>query len=202
MKRLIFVLAVAVLAVVGVRALFFARGVPELPVIGTVPKFELVAQNGQPFSSADLAQHTWIGAFIYTTCPGPCPRVVETLINVDRRLSQDPRLRLVSFSVDPSADTPDVLAVYARTRGMDPVRWTLLTGDVDIVYALIRDGFKLGVEQNDGDDVAKLGPIVHSTYAVLVDSGMRVRGYYDTTDPEAMVRLVRDAGHLAAASPR
>src|SRR5207244_7137139 len=40
---------------------------------GTVPSFQFVNQNGQPFGSAQLTGTIWIADFIYTTCPGPCP---------------------------------------------------------------------------------------------------------------------------------
>jgi protein SCO1/2 len=197
MKRAIIGLSIALMSIFVLRAILGLRTLPELPILGDIPEFELVDQRGERFGSRDLATHAWIATFIYTTCPGPCPRVVETIGNVDRRLSHDPRVRIVSFSVDPLADTPETLAVYARTRGIDSRRWALLTGDVDTLYGLVRTGFKLGVEQNEAEDVETLGPIVHSTHAVLVDDRLRVRGYYDTTDPEAMVRLAKDARRLA-----
>lgn len=202
MKRLILVLGIGLLSIVALRTVIGLRTGPDLPVLGAVPAFDLENQDGETFSSNALRDLTWIGAFVYTTCPGPCPRVVETLSNVDRRLSHDPRVRIVAFSVDPANDTPDNLAAYARARGLDANRWTLLTGDVDTMYTLIRTGFKLGLEQNEGEDVAALGPIVHSVHAVLVDPGLQIRGYYDTTDPEAMKRLVADAQGLAKAAVR
>ncbi len=42
---------------------------------GTVPSFQFINQNGQPFGSAQLAGKIWIADFIYTTCPGPCPMI-------------------------------------------------------------------------------------------------------------------------------
>ncbi len=36
---------------------------------GTVPNFQLVNQEGQPFGSAQLAGKIWIADFIYTSCP-------------------------------------------------------------------------------------------------------------------------------------
>jgi protein SCO1/2 len=196
MKRILLVTTLLLLLILGFRvAREFGR--TELPVLGAVPAFQLTAADGRPFGSADLEGSPWIATFIYTTCPGPCPRVVEAIAAVDHRLSRDPRIRLVSISVDPEADTPDVLSVYAANRGIDSGRWTFLTGETDTVYSLVRSGFLLAVERHDGKDAPDIDPVVHSTHAVLVDGLARVRGYYDTRDADAMSRLVRDARSLA-----
>ena len=54
-------------------------------------------------------------------------------------------MQLVSFSVDPEHDTPDVLRAYAERYGASPDRWWFLTGPKSIIYDLIRDRFQLGV---------------------------------------------------------
>jgi len=197
-RLILLLLAAALLGVLAARAMIALRPAEELPVLGEVPSFVLTDQNGAAFSDADLAGIPWIATFVYSTCPGPCPRVIEKIQAADRRLSHDPRIRLVSVTVDPAADTPEVLAVYGHNRSIDPARWKLLTGDPDAVFALVRGGFKLGVERDEsaGPDV---GPVIHSLMAVLVDGKRRVRGYYDTDDADAMDRLVADARALADA---
>lgn len=197
MKRVLVALSFLLLVVVALRAAMHLRAQEPLPILGSCPEFELTNQKNEAFSARDLAGKPWIASFIYSTCPGPCPRVVEALAAADRRLSHDPRIRLVSFSVDPEADTPEVLAIYGRNRGIDPERWMLLTGDAETVFGVVRGGFKLGVERNAGPDIQKLGAVIHSTHAALVDPALRIRGYYETTDADAMKRLVRDARRLA-----
>jgi protein SCO1/2 len=197
-RLVILLLAAAVLGVLAARAMLALRPAEDLPVLGEVPPFTLTDQTGATFSNTDLAGVPWIATFVYSTCPGPCPRVIEKIQAADRRLSHDPRIRLVSVTVDPGADTPEVLAVYGRNRSIDPARWKLLTGDPDTVFALVRGGFKLGVERNDTAS-PDVGLVIHSLMAVLVDGKRQVRGYYDTDDAEAMDRLVADARALADA---
>src|ERR1022692_1522079 len=48
---------------------------PPLPILGQVPGFELTAETGQPFDRKSLDGKVWVADFIYTTCPGPCPRM-------------------------------------------------------------------------------------------------------------------------------
>lgn len=197
-RLIILVLGAGLLGVIAARAMLALRPAEELPVLGEVPAFTLTDQTGTSFSDRDLAGTPWIATFVYSTCPGPCPRVIEKIQAADQRLSHDPRIRLVSITVDPAADTPEVLAIYGRNRTIDPARWKLLTGDPDAVFALVRGGFKLGVER---DDTASpdVGPVIHSLMAVLVDGKRQVRGYYDTNDPDAMDRLVEGARALADA---
>jgi protein SCO1/2 len=195
-------LGAIVIAALGARMLGGLAREP-LPVISTIPEFALTDQSNQSFGSADLMGKVWIASFVYTTCPGPCPRVVQRASEVQQRLGGEPDLRMVSFSVDPEADTPQALAAYAGSRNIDAQRWRFLTGPTDRVLALIRGGFLLALARADGADAETLateGPIVHSLRLVLVDRAMRVRGYYESTEPEAIDRLVEDTRTLLRAS--
>src|SRR5207248_11760628 len=80
---------------------------------GSVPFFELTNQNGQQFGSAQLAGKIWIADFIYTMCPGPCPMISSRMSELQKPLEKTD-VRLVSFSVDPEKDTPEVLRRYAE----------------------------------------------------------------------------------------
>jgi cytochrome oxidase Cu insertion factor (SCO1/SenC/PrrC family) len=93
---------------------------------GTVPHFQLVNQNGRPFDSAQLAGKIWIADFIYTTCPGPCPMISTRMSELQKPLEKTD-VHLVSFSVDPEKDTPDVLRGYGEKLHADPERWDFLT---------------------------------------------------------------------------
>jgi protein SCO1/2 len=103
-------------------------------------------------------------------------------------------VRLVSFTVDPKHDTPEALAAYARQFEAVPGRWKFLTGERDALWTLAREGFRVGVADEEGtvDE-----PIAHSIRLILVDRRGVIRGYYDATDEAAVDRLLRDARRLA-----
>jgi protein SCO1 len=164
---------------------------------GTVPAFELVNQNGQPFGSAQLAGRIWIADFIYTTCPGPCPMISSRMSELQKPLEKSD-VHLVSFSVDPEKDTPQVLRGYAEKLQADPARWDFLTGPKSAIYKLSHDGFKLAV--SDGGD--ERGIPVHSTRMVLVDRHGQIRGYYDATEPDAVTKVLADTNHLLREQPK
>ena len=169
----------------------------SISAYGTVPGFQLTNQNGQPFGSAQLSGKIWIADFIYTTCPGPCPMISSRMSELQKPL-QKTDVHLVSFSVDPEKDTPEVLRGYADKLQAEPGRWDFLTGAKPAIYKLSHDGFKLAV--SDGSDAQ--GIPVHSTRIVLVDRHGQIRGYYDATEPEAITKLLADTNHLLREQPK
>ena len=159
-----------------------------LPVFGHVPDFKLTSQSGELFDGKSLDGKIWVADFIYTHCPGPCPRMSSQMRRVQNAVTAIPDVRLVSFSVDPERDTPPVLAEYARRYQAQPGRWFFLTGDRKILDSLDRHAFMLGNVD---------GSMQHSTRFVLIDRHGRVRGYYGTSEDDPTVRLIVDIRRLA-----
>jgi protein SCO1/2 len=161
---------------------------PPLPEFGTVPAFELTCDNGKLFGSAtQLTGKVWIADFIFTNCPGPCPRMTQHMKRIQDQSAGIDDLKLISFTVDPERDSPEVLAAYGKRFGADPQRWYFLTGPRESLHHLSKEVFKLG-------DVAP--DLEHSTRFVLVDKKSRIRGYYSTTEPSFIAKLLEDAKAL------
>ena len=184
--------------------LFFLRQVEVarlarhvLPNDGVVPPFQLVDQNGQTFGTHQLLGKIWIADFVYTSCPGPCPMISSRMSETQKPL-RDSDVELVSFSVDPDKDTPEVLRGYAEKLQAEPGRWDFLTGPKSAIYKLSHDGFKLAI--SDGSDAE--GIPVHSTRMVLIDRHGQIRGYYDAIAPDAMTKLLADTNHLFREQPK
>lgn len=168
-----------------------------LPSYGTLPRFELVNQDAQPFGSEQLAGKIWIADFIFTTCPGPCPIISTRMSELQKPLGKSD-VHFISVSVDPEKDTAEVLRVYADKLRIQPLRWDFLSGSKAAIYSLTRDGFKLGL--SDGSE--EQGVPVHSTRFVLVDRRGTIRGYYDALAPDAVTKLLADTNHLLREQPR
>jgi protein SCO1/2 len=171
----------------------------ELPVLGTVPEFSLVASTGQPLSRRDLAGNIWIADFIFTRCGSLCPILTAQMAKIQAALARagDTSIRLVSFSVDPKYDTPEVLREYAARYHADPNRWTFVTGQRNALYDLIGAGFHLAVADSpQGGDTDNSGLITHGDSFVLVDGSFNIRGYYHGTDAESVQQLLSDLGKL------
>jgi len=159
-----------------------------LPNYGVVPDFALTDQTGAAFSSKALDKRVWIADFIYTTCPGPCPRMSSQLHQLQAGLAGEADgLRLVSFTVDPAHDTPPVLTAYSKHFAADPSKWFFLTGEIATINHLSRDVFRLSSTD---------GTLEHSTRFVLVDRQSRIRGFYSSLDQDVMPHLLADTKRI------
>jgi len=122
---------------------------PQLPVYWPAPELALIDQDGDTLRRADLQGKVWLASFIFTHCTDFCPRVTQEMARLRDSLRAQRLLggtvRLVSFSVDPARDTPDVLRAYAAKFGGSPAsEWAFLTGSPpERVLRMIEEGFHL-----------------------------------------------------------
>lgn len=201
--------AIAVVGLAVPLATRILRPAPApLPEYGTLPSFSLVAEDGRPFGSADLQGHVWVAGFIFTRCPTICPAITATMGRIQHRTRGIHQgFRMVSFSVDPTYDTPAVLAAYARQHKASPRVWKFLTGPPEAVKTAVVDGLKIAM----GDTEAAGPPgtpaperdfasVMHGTHFVLLDQQARIRGYYDSSDADVVDRVLADAAMLVNGS--
>jgi protein SCO1/2/putative membrane protein len=157
---------------------------------GRVADFSLTERSGRVVQRADLSGKTWVAAFIFTRCAGPCAQVSRNMASLQHDLAGNDDVLLVSFTVDPEFDTPQVLQAYAQHYGADPDRWLFLTGDRERLYQLIHNSFHLGVERNQGPDRQPGYEVEHSTKLVLVDLRGHIRGYFGTEELPELERRI------------
>lgn len=175
---------------------------PELPRLAKVPTFSLVNEFGQPFGSKDLEGRIYMASFIFTSCPTTCPGLVERMKVVQKRVKGlGQKVAILSISVDPDYDTPEVLNKYARKNKANPFVWHFLTGERKELKSLLVDGFKVPMGEKEpvegvvGTESVSLLDIVHTEKLVLVDTEGMIRGYY-STDKHGMDKMMIDVGLL------
>lgn len=190
-RRMLWGFLVLALLVVAAAAAFQRLRKPEPPpVLGHVPELVLTNRDGRTIRRADLDGRPWIADFIFTRCPASCPMMSARMARLNRDLPADLPVRLVSISVDPDHDTPEVLQRYAESfQATD--RWLFLTGTREDVRRLCVEGFKLGLDMAPAPGSGP-EPILHSTRFVLVDGNGDIRGYYEAFDEESTAKLKRD----------
>jgi cytochrome oxidase Cu insertion factor (SCO1/SenC/PrrC family) len=158
---------------------------------GSVPDFSLVESSGRTVTLRDLQGKVWVADFIFTSCAGMCPMMSGEMQKLAQTLPRE--VSFVSFTVDPARDTPAVLAEYGKKFGADGRRWMFLTGKRQAIYDLSINGFKLGVDDQQGTEAE---PITHSSRFVLVDRAGKIRGYYSGTEEADLTRLAQNAKDL------
>lgn len=161
----------------------------EMMALGKVPHFELQDQDGKAFTDQTLQGQVWVCDFVFTRCAGPCPMMTQRMADLQKAVA-GANVRLVSFTVDPEHDTPEVLKAYAAKYGADSRRWTLATGKMDEIYKL-SEAMKLAAVPATKDS-----PIIHATYFMLVDRDGTVYGPYHGLDEDGTHRLAEDARRL------
>ena len=197
-------------------------GAPTLEQLGDygrVPPFALTERSGRRVTLDDLRGVVWVADFIYTECTESCPTQSLEFTRLQSEFAGAADLRLVSITVDPQHDTPEVLRRYAERCGSGD-RWWFLTGDKPDIYCLAQQGFRLSVVDTAAaapptcGRALRLGPapawashgskglVMHSARAVLVDRTARIRAYHLATEPESMKSLRANLRRLLAeASP-
>jgi len=162
-----------------------------LSEFGSVPDFTLVERNGQTVLRSEFNGKVWVADFIFTNCAGTCPLMTEQMSELQHVLPEE--VLLVSFTVDPTRDTPMVLATYADRHEADSDRWYFLTGTREELYTLAQRGFHLAVDDTIGTEAE---PITHSSRFVLIDQVGTIRNYYDGTNGGEVARIEDDVQAL------
>lgn len=180
---LIFFLGLILGSVIWVSVL--ARGISnkrlkEPEIYGRVSGFKLTDQDGKTVSLEDLRGLVWVADFVFTRCAGPCPLMSTRMAELQKSLQGVDGVKLVSISVDPQHDRPELLKEYSKRYGAKPELWMFLTGDQKQIFGMITKDFKMGVSEA-GPDPSE-SPIIHGTHFVLVDGEGRIRGYYRVED--------------------
>ena len=107
--------------------------------VDTVPTEGLGDQDGQPFGADRFQRHISITALMFTSCTMACPVLAERMRYLSQLLDgHSPLLQLVSITVDPENDTPDVLLAYGDRYHRDPARWTFVTGKTEPFFDVVR----------------------------------------------------------------
>jgi len=182
-KRFFFAQILFFAAVFCVGLAYVRLPVQPLPVIGEIADFHLLNSDGKTVSLKDLKGKVWVADFIFTTCAGICPTMTASMAQVHRSYALVDEVRLVSISVNPENDTPEVLKAYAKKFKANTGRWLFLTGPLADIQKLAAGSFKLGKIDE---------PVFHSSYFTLVDREGRIRGYYDGTDRHKVAQLFKD----------
>ncbi len=152
-------------------------GAARLAVIQPAPDFTLTTQDGSELRSSDLRGKVLLVSFVFTTCSGSCPATTHRMGKVqqaikDRGLHKDGRVRLLSVTLDPARDTPEVLRNYMRLYDADASNWTFLTGPREKVEKVIA---AWGMWAKP----AANGQLDHPSRVFLVDGKGRVREIYN-----------------------
>jgi protein SCO1/2 len=153
-----------------------------------IPSFAFTDQDNRLIGEESLTGKITVVDFIFTNCPSMCKDMSAEMLRVQDAFRGDGQLQLLSFTVDPEHDKPQVLKEYAERVGVNGTNWRFLTGEKVLLYEIARCGFLLPVQEGDGGSE----DFIHSNKFVLIDGQRRIRGYYDGDDRQEVDRLIQE----------
>ena len=158
---------------------------PRLSKIGPAPGFTLTNQEGKPLALKQLRGKVVVATFIFTGCGSTCPLLTAKLISIQRRLVAEAgtKVYFAAISVDPLADTPEVLKRYAQAHGADLGSWAFLTGDPTRISD-VAHRYGVFYKRQAGDEID------HTFLTSIIDQGGTLRVQYMGVrfDPEEMIQ--------------
>jgi protein SCO1/2 len=143
----------------------------DLVEIGPVPAFELTDQNNNKISNTDYLGKVYVVEFFFSTCPTICPKMNQSMLQLQDAFYGNPNFGLVSITIDPEHDTALVLKEHAALLGVKHYNWHFLTGDKKYIYNLANKGFNLYAGENN----KAAGGFEHSGLFALVDKEGNIR---------------------------
>ena len=181
--------------------------VAELPILGEkltdpisgevihyhAPSFELTNQLNQTISNQQFEGKIQVIDFFFTSCPTICPQMTSHLKLVQESFLEQKKLAIISYSIDTKYDTPARLLSYAKRYNIDNDKWSLLTGDKNVIFELAKD-YK--VKAFDDSIPGSEYNLIHDGTFVLVDGQGHIRGYYNGLELEDTQRLISDIRKL------
>lgn len=160
-----------------------------------IPAFSFINQDGKELSSTTLNGKMYAANFFFTTCQTICPKMATQMFRIQDKLNYlNKEFQMVSFTVNPEYDSPEILKKYALEVHANPRIWNFATGSKKELYEVARKGFLVNADVGD----VGLDDFVHSELVVLVDKEGCIRGFYDGTSLKEMDRLVDEVVVLAA----
>ena len=214
MKKYKGLLAILILILPTVIYIFLTYGkhnFTHLPYVGpqtdstyhSIPDFAFVNQFNDTISQSDYEGNIYLANFVFTTCPTICPVMTYNMRRVQQKMAQYPNFMILSHSVFPEYDTPEVLLEYANKMEANLSNWNFVTGNREDIYSIANSYFV-----NVMEDSTAQGGFLHSEYFVLVDKEGRIRarnddngnniGVYDGTDDYEVGLLIDDIKVLMA----
>ena len=174
----------------------------DLVEIGPVPAFELMDQNNKKISDKDYLGKVYVVEFFFATCPTICPKMNQSMLQLQEEFYGNPNFGLASITIDPEHDTSAVLKEHANQLGVKHYNWHFLTGDKKYIYGLANKGFNLYAGENN----KAAGGFEHSGLFALVDKEGIIRCrkdgqgnpilYYDGLDAKGVEAIKEDIKKL------
>jgi protein SCO1/2 len=161
-------------------------------IYNTIPPFSFINQKGDTITNKDFDGKIYVADFFFTSCPTICPVMKKEMIKVYQKFKGNPEVKILSHTIDPAHDTPEILNKFATDLGVEDLQWQFVTGDKDKIYEIGQGSYMVTAKS----DSTVAGGYIHSGAFILIDKEKRVRGMYDGTTEAGTKKLIKDIAIL------
>ncbi|WP_428908426.1 SCO family protein [Niallia sp. Krafla_26] len=160
------------------------------PLNYTVEDFTHTNQKGESFGLKDLEGNVWVANFIFTNCDDVCLPMTANMKILQDRVKEEgiENIEFVSFSVDPTIDTPEILTEFGKQFQVDDTNWNFLTGySQESIEQFALNSFKAIVKKPQSGD-----QVIHGTAFYLIDQDGNVMKDYSGLGDIPMDDIIND----------
>ncbi|MFT4738773.1 MAG: protein SCO1/2 [Cyclobacteriaceae bacterium] len=162
----------------------------------TIAAFSFVNQDSMVVTKETFAGKIYVSDFFFTSCPTICPKMKQQMLRVYDAYEAEPRVSMLSHTIDPEYDTVGLLHEYANRLGVKSDKWHFVTGDKEEIYDIAETSYMVVANQDDSAP----GGYIHSGAFLLVDEKSHIRGVYDGTLEAQVDLLIKDIDRLLKSS--
>lgn len=164
----------------------------EQTVYPTIPDFSFINEDKEVVTEKDFKGKVYVADFFFVTCPTICPVMKKNMLTVYKEYKNNPDVKILSHTIDPEHDTPEILKKYATDLGVTGKMWQFVTGDKEKIYDIGQKHYMVSALE----DSSQAGGYIHSGAFVLVDKDRHIRGMYDGTTEDGTAKLIKDLAVL------
>lgn len=153
-----------------------------------IAPFSFTDQNEKPFGTEDLNGTVWIASFIFN-CETVCPPMMIEMASLQNIFEEKGiQVEFVSFTVDPTIDSPKVLKQYIQQFTDNETNWHMLTGySQEALEDFAREQFQTIVQKPDTSN-----QVIHGTNFYLIDDQGYVLDEYNYIDESYVEEMIKN----------
>lgn len=163
-------------------------------VYHSIPDFSFVNQDGDTVTQQDVTGKIYVADFFFSTCPTICPLMKTQMLRIHEKYKGNDSLMILSHSINPRYDTPEVLKLYKEKLKVTSSQWQFLTGTQTDVYKLAQNSYLTSALEDSS--AVEEGGFIHSGAFVLIDKDRHIRAIYDGTKEKEVDKLMADIDRL------
>lgn len=161
-------------------------------VYQTISAFSYLNQDSLPVTDQDFDGKIYVADFFFTSCNTICPVMHRNLLDVYKKFKGNPKVKLLSHSIDVKYDLPSRLKTYASKLGLEGNQWEFVHGSRDSIFNIAAKNYLVSAFEDSSDPQG----LVHQGWFILIDTKKQLRGAYDGTKAEQVKQLMEDMEKL------